>query len=118
MAENYLNTSVSDYNEVAVMLGYAFEFAQETLNKSAEVRKEYREKLGVPTLTREILVDIYVAANASDKRYKIKWIGADTTHTVIQYRGKEYKLTEKYYADTKTSVFYVSYNNENSTEKD
>ena len=102
-----LNVIGRPYNSVAVMLGRAFDYADEVMRASDSVRRAKRESLSLPVLTRPQLIAEYVDEAAADRRYKLKWGAATDSSAILTYMGVRYYIDSVYHADTKSRTHYV-----------
>lgn len=102
-----LNTIGRPYNATAVMLGRAFDYADEIMRASDSVRRAKRAALGLPVLNRHQLVEEYVHEMASDRRYKLKWGAATESSAILTYMGTRYYIEGIYSAESQDRTHYV-----------
>lgn len=109
MTKQALNTTTRawGYNATAVMLGYAFDYAEQAMRASDKVRREVRERLGLPILNRHRLIEDYVYENSSDRRYKLHWKASTDSSAILEYRGTRYYIEGVYDPERKTRDYYV-----------
>ena len=109
MTRQALNTMTrtQGYNATAVMLGRAFDYAEETMRASDSVRRAKREALGLPVLNRHQLIEEYVHDFSSDRRYKLHWKASTDSSAILEYRGTRYYIEGVYDSERKTRDYYV-----------
>lgn len=91
-----LNVIGKPYHPVANMLSYAFQFA------SNGPARDFTER-----------VKRYVLINATDRRYRVKWLVAASpvNSAIVEYAHVRYYVYGVYDSISKTRTYYVEYAN-------
>ena len=105
--ETPLNTSTAGYNAIAIMLGYAFDYADRIMRSSGNERQAKRFELGVAILTRPDLIAEYIDEHASDRRYKIRWHASTDSSAIITYRGRRYHVEGRWNSQAQLRYHYI-----------